>query len=127
MSGNGNGRRTPPADAAGSEPTAPLATGDPAELTDEDLRREARPQFGKLTAAGMPLERSKDFRSSSTRLLSRLRPERLKVAFVLVCGIASVTLLVFGPRILGRATNIVVGGVVSGEGIDFQELHRTLA
>jgi ATP-binding cassette subfamily B protein len=96
------------------------------ELNDEDLVREARPQLGKLTAAGMPLERSKDFKNSSARLLSRLRPEALRVSLVLLCGIASVTLLVTGPRILGRATNIVVDGMVSGQGVDFGDLHRTL-
>jgi ATP-binding cassette subfamily B protein len=96
------------------------------ELSDEDLVRDARPQFGKLTAAGMPLERSKDFRSSTRRLVARLRPEALRVAFVLACGIASVSLLVVGPRILGRATNIVVDGIVSGQGIDFTKLHHTL-
>ncbi|MFM8304220.1 MAG: ABC transporter ATP-binding protein [Actinomycetota bacterium] len=96
------------------------------ELSDDELVRSARPQFGKLTAAGMPLDRSKDFRTSSGRLLARLRPEMLRVVFVLACGVASAALLVIGPRIPGRATNIVVAGITSGQGIDFSSLHRTL-
>jgi len=107
----------------GSEPP-PHGIDDP--QSDEELVRGARPEMGKLTAAAMPLERSKDFKSSSMRLLSRLRPERWRVAFVLLCGVTSVTLLVFGPRVLGQATNIVVDGVTSSEGIDFPQLHRTL-
>jgi len=120
--GSGNGKSNGKGDATGSAPAADVPPG----LSDEELARDARPQFGKLTAAGMPLERSKDFKSSSTRLLARLRPERLRVAFVLGCGVASVTLLVFGPRILGRATNIIVNGVVSGQGVNFTKLHNTL-
>jgi ATP-binding cassette subfamily B multidrug efflux pump len=98
---------------------------DTVEEIEETLHVE-RPQFGKFTAAGMPLDRSKDFKTSSGRLLARLRPEALGVALVLACGIASVTLLVIGPRILGHATNIVVDGVVSDQGIDFTRLHETL-
>jgi len=123
VSGNGNGSHPPePAEQGAATAAPPVGP----ELSDEELAREARPQFGKLTAAGMPLERSKDFRTSSGRLLARLRPEAWRVAFVMLCGVASVSLLVVGPRILGRATNIVVGGISSPDGIDFSELHRTL-
>jgi len=111
-SGNGASKKPLPAVAEQTE--------------EEEVARAPLPQFGKLTAAGMPLDRSKDFKNSSSRLLARLRPERARVAFVLLCGVASVTLLVFGPRILGRATNIVVQGVVSGQGINFTKLHNTL-
>jgi ATP-binding cassette subfamily B protein len=96
------------------------------ERSDEELIREARPEVGKFSAAGMPLDRSRDIKTATGRLLARLRPEGPRVAFVMVCGVASVSLLVVGPRILGRATNIVVGGITSGTGIDFAELHRTL-
>ena len=58
----------------------------------------------------MPVEHSKNFGASIRRLLRRLRPERLRVAAVLVFAIVSVTLTVIGPRILGEATNIVVEG-----------------
>src|SRR5262245_6004971 len=92
----------------------------------EELGHVERPPMGKWGAAGMPLERSKDFKASSTRLLARLRPEWPGVIAVLVCAFASVTLLVIGPRILGHATNIIVEGVTSGQGIDFGALHRTL-
>ncbi len=35
-------------------------------------------------------------------------------------------LLVLGPRVLGSATNTIVSGVQSANGIDFTKLHRTL-
>jgi ATP-binding cassette, subfamily B, multidrug efflux pump len=98
---------------------------DTVEEVEEAITHVERP-VGKWGAAGMPLERSKDFKASSTRLLARLRPEWPGVVFVLVCAFLSVTLLVIGPRILGHATNIIVDGVTSGQGIDFGQLHRTL-
>jgi ATP-binding cassette, subfamily B, multidrug efflux pump len=89
---------------------------------------EARGGFGGRWggSAGLPLERSKDFKNSSRRLAARLRPEALGVLGVLFLAVSSVTLFVLGPRILGRATNVIVQGVVSGQGIDFGELHRVL-
>jgi ATP-binding cassette subfamily B multidrug efflux pump len=81
---------------------------------------------GRWGAAGLPLERSKDFKNSSRRLAARLRPEGLGVLGVLVLAVSSVTLFVLAPKVLGHATNIIVDGVVSGSGIDFGELHRVL-
>jgi ATP-binding cassette subfamily B protein len=126
--GTGNGERAASSPATGSPAPvpspAPVVAG---EQSDEEMIRGARPEMGKLTAAAMPLERSKDFKTSSRRLLARLGPERVRVGLVLLCGVVSVTLMVVGPRILGRATNIVVDGMVSGTGVDFGRLHRTLA
>ena len=98
---------------------------DTVEEVEETVVHIERPA-GKWGAVGMPLERSKDFKTSTGRLLVRLRPELGRVLAVLVCAVASVTLLVIGPRILGRATNVIVDGVTSDSGIDFGELHRTL-
>ena len=88
---------------------------------------EARGGFGgRWGAAGLPLERSKNFKNSTRRLAARLRPEGFGVVGVLVLAVASVTLLVIAPRILGSATNVIVDGVISGNGIDFGRLHRIL-
>ena len=87
--------------------------------------RTAGPRFG--AAAGMPTEKSKDFKNSTRRLFARLQPQRGGLIAVLVLAVGSVTLSVLGPRILGHATNIIVDGVISGNGIDFGDLHRTLA
>jgi ATP-binding cassette subfamily B protein len=82
--------------------------------------------MGRWGAAGMPLERSKDFKNSTRRLAARLRPEGFGVALILILAVASVTLLVIAPKILGNATNIIVDGVTSGDGIDYSKLHSTL-
>ncbi|MFI7599248.1 ABC transporter ATP-binding protein [Actinoplanes sp. NPDC049681] len=68
-----------------------------------------RPMMG---GGGMPAEKLQDFKGSSKRLLRMLRPQRMLVGAVLLLGIASVTLSVVGPRILGHATDVIFAGVV---------------
>jgi ATP-binding cassette subfamily B multidrug efflux pump len=88
---------------------------------------EARTPFGsRMGSAGMPVEKSKDFRNSTLRLISQLRPERFKMVAVIVLAIGSVVLFVLGPKILGNATNTIIAGVRSPNGIDYGRLHTTL-
>jgi ATP-binding cassette subfamily B protein len=75
---------------------------------------------------GMPVESSRDFRSSSRRLLSRLRHDRVGLVAVIVLAVVGVALMVVGPKILGHATDIVIAGILSPSGIDFADLHRVL-
>ena len=56
-----------------------------------------------------------NFGPSAKRLLGTLRPERAWLLLVLVMGVASVTLSVIGPRLLGEGTNLIFAGVVSRE------------
>ncbi|RYV50571.1 ABC transporter ATP-binding protein [Pengzhenrongella frigida] len=72
----------------------------------------------------MPAEKSMDFRASGRRLLGALRPERLQIAVVMSLAVASVALVVLGPKILGTATNIIFEGVIGRQlpaGITQQE------
>ena len=110
-SGNGSRANTPPEEEKVVRPPA------------EDSRGGFGGRWG---AAGMPLERSKDFKNSTRRLAARLRPERIGVIGVLTLAVTSVTLLVLAPKLLGGATNIIVRGVTSGKGIDFAKLHTRL-
>lgn len=87
--------------------------------------RNAGP-VGRMGAAGMPMERSKDFGNSARRLLRRLTPERGVVAGIIGLTIVSVTLTVIGPRVLGQATDVVFRGLRESQGIDFDHLHRVL-
>lgn len=80
---------------------------------------------GPMGAAGMPVESSKDFRSTTRRLAQRLRPHRLGLIAVLALAVGSVTLSVLGPRILGHATNVIIAGV-RGRDVDYGELHRVV-
>jgi len=64
--------------------------------------------------AGRSTEKSLDFRGSSRRLLSTLRPQRLLVAASLALAMVSVTLSVLGPKLLGDATNLIFSGFIAG-------------
>ena len=62
-------------------------------------------------AIGAPTERSQDFRGSATRVLQLLRPERTVAVGALVLAFVSVVLNAVGPKVLGRATDLVFAGV----------------
>ncbi|MDY7099916.1 MAG: ABC transporter ATP-binding protein [Actinomycetota bacterium] len=95
------------------------ATGPPAPSRDA-------PPRGMLGNAGMPAAHTDDFASTVRRLIDAMRPERIGATSVVVMALVAVTLTVLGPRALGGATDVVVDGVTSGEGIDFDRLGRTL-
>ena len=87
---------------------------------------DARSRFHSV---GVPTERSKDFGATAGRLSRRLRPEWLGVGIILLLAVTSVAMVVVGPKILGRATDIVFDGLTgrSGPGgIDFDRLRNTL-
>ncbi|WSN14827.1 ABC transporter ATP-binding protein/permease [Micromonospora sp. NBC_01699] len=60
----------------------------------------------------MPAEKSMNFLPSAKRLLGRLRPHRLQLIGVITLVVASVSLSVIGPKILGHATDIIFSGVI---------------
>ena len=62
--------------------------------------------------AMMPTERAKDFRRSLKRLAGYLKPHKAQVAAVMVMALISVALSIAGPKILGRATNLLFEGVI---------------
>ncbi|MEW2518105.1 ABC transporter ATP-binding protein [Actinacidiphila alni] len=62
--------------------------------------------------SGGPVEKPMDFGGSLKRLLGLMRPDRLLLYMVLLCGTASVALAVTGPRILGHATDLIFAGVI---------------
>lgn len=67
---------------------------------------------GRMMAGGAPTERSMDFKGSSKRLVRRFAPEKATLYMMLLAGVLSVGFSVFGPKILGRATDLVFAGVV---------------
>ena len=87
------------------------------------------PGTGRMTSVGVPMERSKDFGTTSRRLMRRMSQESVLVLLVLVLAVTSVTLVVLGPRILGHATDVVFDGLLRRNGvnkIDFSKLHNIL-
>ena len=72
---------------------------------------------GRMMAGGAPTDRSMDFKGSSKRLLKRFAAEKATLYVMLVAVALSVALSVVGPKILGKATDLVFAGVV-GRGMD---------
>jgi ATP-binding cassette subfamily B multidrug efflux pump len=59
---------------------------------------------------GLVGQKAMDFGPSSRRLLNRLAPDRVNVVLVVVLTLVSVGLMSYGPRVLGRATDLVFAG-----------------
>ncbi|MFF3610653.1 ABC transporter ATP-binding protein [Streptomyces sp. NPDC002580] len=68
--------------------------------------------MGRMMAGGGPDQRSMDFKGSSRRLLAQFKPERGTLYVMLVAVVLSVGLSVVGPKILGRATDLIFAGIV---------------
>jgi ATP-binding cassette subfamily B multidrug efflux pump len=85
------------------------------------------PMGGRM-AAGMPLERSKDFRGTLRRLSARLTPELPRMVGVVFLAIGGVAFSALGPKLLGNATDVIVKGLAHGgpAAINFGSLHRLL-
>jgi len=96
------------------------------EHDELDLAAPETRAAGRWNSAGVPGERSKDFKSALRRLGLMLGPMWIVLVVVAVIAIASATLNVFGPRVLGHGTDLIVRGVVSHRGIDFRALHHVL-
>ncbi|MFF6801041.1 ABC transporter transmembrane domain-containing protein [Streptomyces sp. NPDC012616] len=71
--------------------------------------------MGRMMAGTGPENRSLDFKVSGRRLLAQFKPERLTLCVMLFCVVLSVGLNVVGPKILGRATDLVFAGIVGRE------------
>jgi ATP-binding cassette, subfamily B, multidrug efflux pump len=101
---------------------------------------------GPMGAMMGPPQKAKNFKGSGRRLLGLLGPHRRLVLAVLSCCTVSVAFTVSGPKILGRATDIIFKGflgsrpagthptdlaramhVQPGQGIDFGQLADVLA
>ena len=67
---------------------------------------------GPMASMGMPAEKSMTFGPSARRLIGRMGPEGVRVVLVLLLAVVSVSLTVVGPKILGRATDIIFAGVI---------------
>jgi ATP-binding cassette subfamily B protein len=73
-----------------------------------------------------PMADTKDAKGAAQRLLNRLAPERPKVLMVLVLITGSVALNVYGPKLLGKATDVIVKGLFAGNGVPWDDLRPVL-
>ncbi|MFD7155351.1 ABC transporter ATP-binding protein [Kribbella sp. NPDC059898] len=78
------------------------------------VKATERPTTGRAFGppGGIPGDKSMNFLPSAKRLLGRLRPHRVQVAGVVLLAVCSVGLSVLGPKILGRATDIIFAGAI---------------
>ncbi len=115
--------------------------------TDRPPPPAGGPGRGPMGGGGVA-QKAMDFGPSARRLVARLRPERTAALLVVALGVVSVLLMAVGPRILGRATDLVFAGllgrqyagadaadlpdaargldVVPGRGVDFDAVGQVL-
>jgi ATP-binding cassette, subfamily B, multidrug efflux pump len=79
--------------------------------TSAPPRPPMRGGFGPF-GGGMPVEKPMSFWPSVRRLIKRLSPERLRLVTVIGLGVTSVAFMVIGPKILGRATDLIFSGAI---------------
>jgi ATP-binding cassette subfamily B protein len=100
--------------STGSTPSTPAPEGEHGQLKETE-RVQAGPGPGRGPFGGpMVGQKASEFKPSAKRLVRRMRPERLKVVVVLAVTVASVLLTAIGPRILGRATDLIFAGLLGG-------------
>jgi ATP-binding cassette subfamily B protein len=101
----------------------PSTTNKPAGLPGSEIRNT------RMHSVGMPVEKSENFSQVSKRLIRLMSGEKYLVGIIIAMAIASVALVVAGPKILGHATDILFNGLMKREGatgVDFTALHHTL-
>jgi ATP-binding cassette subfamily B multidrug efflux pump len=81
----------------------------------ETERVEAPRGPGHGMMAGQVGQKAMEFGPSFRRLMGHLRPHRVAVTFVFLTAVASVALASLGPRVLGRATDIVFEGAIGSQ------------
>ena len=92
-------------------PNTPAAGG----TLKETERVVAGPGPGRSPfGGGMIGQKASTFKPSAKRLLARMRPQRVKLAAVLALTVTSVALSAVGPRILGKATDLIFAGLIGG-------------
>ncbi len=83
-----------------------------AETTTARPPQRRRGPMGPMGGMGMPGEKAKDLKGSGRRLIGLLQPERSRLVWMIVLGVLSVAAAVAGPKILGRATNVIFEGLL---------------
>ena len=84
----------------------------PAGQLKETERVQAGPGPGRGPfGGGMIGQKPMEFGPSAKRLVRRLRPDRTSTIVVVLLAVASVSLSVVGPKILGHATDLIFSGL----------------
>src|SRR4051794_8430939 len=113
------------------QPVAPAGSSNGTGQLKETERVQAGPGPGRGPfGGGMVGQKAHQFGPSAKRLVRRLRPERSKALSVAALAVLSVGLMSFGPKILGRATDLIFEGVLGtngeGQAVDFTAVAHVL-
>ena len=87
---------------------------------------------GPMAHVGAPLEKAKDFKGTFKRLLTYLKPHRIKLITVLFLAILSTLFSILSPKVMSHVTDTIVNGVmmklkgVPGASIDFPAIKKIL-
>ncbi|MDD3048990.1 MAG: ABC transporter ATP-binding protein [Bacilli bacterium] len=76
-------------------------------------------------------EKAKDFKGTLKKLISCLKPYRIKIIIVLIFGFGSAAFSIVGPKILGKATTEIFNSLVNkvsgtGESMNFNYIGKIL-
>ncbi len=94
---------------------AEKTTGGAGQLKETE-RVQAGPGPGRGPfGGGMVGQKANDFKPNAKRLVRRMAPEKHKAIGVAVLAVASVGLMSLGPRILGRATDLIFAGLTGNQ------------
>lgn len=90
-----------------------------------------RPPMGGSPGAKGPVEKAKDFRGTTKKLLNNyLSKYKIQLIMVIIFAIGSTIFAIVGPKILGNATteifNGLVGKISGGNGINFSKIAGIL-
>ena len=80
---------------------------------NETKSRPPRRGVGGPGGHGAPVEKAKNFKKSFRRLIKYLADKRTALIIVLLLAFASSVFGIFGPKILGNATDVIVDGLMS--------------
>ena len=99
----------------GPEETAPaVGSHTPATPAGDEAAAAAEIAAEKDSERGLrPGQSAKNFWPSTKRMLREMGPERYYLLAAIAVGVVSVAFSVVGPRILGRATDIIFTGLIS--------------
>ena len=99
----------------GPEETAPaVGSHTPATPAGDEAAAAAEIAAEKDAERGLrPGQSAKNFWPSTKRMLREMGPERYYLLAAIAVGVVSVAFSVVGPRILGRATDIIFTGLIS--------------
>ncbi|QUL98755.1 MAG: ABC transporter ATP-binding protein [Candidatus Fermentithermobacillus carboniphilus] len=96
------------------------------------LQAGPRIGFGGHRGLGRPVEKPRDFKGTTKKLLRYLAPHKLSILAVLICAVLGTVFNIVSPRIMGRVTTKVFEGLmakamhVRGAAIDFGFIRQTL-